>query len=70
MLAVEISDQLQPELEKWSRETGRSESVLVNEALAAHLEELEDIRVAKERLANPGERFSLDQMEQELALED
>ena len=49
-------------------ETGQSKAALVREAIREHLEELDDIRLAKEVLANPGRLYTAEEAKRELGI--
>jgi RHH-type rel operon transcriptional repressor/antitoxin RelB len=63
MLAVRIPDTLENRLEKLAKLTGRPKSFYVRQALAVHLDEIEDTYTALYRLENPGRRWTLDELE-------
>lgn len=47
MLAVELPESIEKRLEKLERQTGRSKSFYVREALIEHLEDIEDLYLAE-----------------------
>lgn len=55
-------------LERLAKETGRSKSSLVREATLAHLEDVEDVQLATERLKHPGKTYSSQEVKDELGL--
>lgn len=50
MLAVRLSDEIQARLTRLSKETGRPKSYYVREAIAAHLDDMDDRYLAAQRL--------------------
>lgn len=69
MLAVRIPDEMETRLEELARLTGRPKSFYVREALAAHLDDIEDTYTALYRLEHPAKRWTLDDLEQERDLQ-
>lgn len=49
MLAVNLPAELEQRLEDLARKTGRDKSDYVREAIAEHLDDLEDLHLAEER---------------------
>lgn len=66
MLAVRIPDAVEKRLDKLAKLTGRPKSFYVRQALAVHLDEIEDTYTALYRLENPSRRWTLDELEQGL----
>ncbi len=73
MINFRADDELYRRLDKLARLTGRSKTFYVRAAVAAHLEELEDIYLAEQvmdRLESGDEGLStLEEVERELGLE-
>ena len=69
MLSVRLDPEIEKRLEKLAARTGRTKTYYVREAILEHLEDMEDRYVAIERLENPAQRWTLDEVEQELDLE-
>ncbi len=63
MLAVRLPAELEKRLDKLAKKTGRTKTFYVREALADHIDELEDVYLSLNRLENPGKIWSLDDME-------
>lgn len=63
MLAVRLPAELEKRLEKLAKKTGRTKTFYVREALADHIDELEDVYLSLNRLENPGKIWSLEDME-------
>ncbi len=57
MIAVRLSPELEARLEKLARETRRSKSYYVKEALAQYLSEREEALLALARLEDEGDRL-------------
>jgi len=63
MLAVRLPEDIEKRIADLAARTGRTKTFYVKEAIVEHLDELEDKYLALERLENPAERWSLDDME-------
>lgn len=50
MLAIRLPESIEKRLEKLARRTGRTKTFYVREAILAHLEEIEDLYLAEQRL--------------------
>ena len=68
MLSIRLDPDTEERLDQLARETGRTKSYYVREALLRHLEEMEDRYIAIHRLENPGDRVPLEELERELDL--
>lgn len=63
-LTVRLPEDLEKRLDELAKLTGRTKTYYVREALAARLDELEDLYIAEHRLEHPeGPRWSLEQLE-------
>lgn len=69
MLAVRLPPEIEQRLQRLAARTGRSKSYYVREALLRHLEDLEDLYLALDRLDHPERRWSLEELERELDLD-
>lgn len=69
MLAIRLPEEIEKRLAKLAADTGRTKTYYVKEAILEHLDELEDKYLAIHRLENPGKRWTLDELEQEIDLE-
>jgi len=69
MLAVRLPKEIEARLAALAEKTGRTKTFYVREAILEHLEELEDKYLAVHRLENPGKRWTLDDLEQDLDLD-
>jgi len=70
MLALRLPDDIERRLADLAAKTGRSKSFYAREAILEHLEELEDAYLGAERLKTPAKRWSQDDLEAGLDLED
>jgi RHH-type transcriptional regulator, rel operon repressor / antitoxin RelB len=50
MLAIRLPQSIEKRLDKLARRTGRTKSYYVREAILQHLEDLEDVYLAEQRL--------------------
>lgn len=66
MLAIKLDPEVERRLAAVAARTGRSTADHVQDAILSHLEDLEDVQIAEERLKNSGGRWSLDQVEREI----
>lgn len=69
MLALRLPPEIEKRLEELAARTGRTKSFYAREAILAHLGELEDAYLAKERLESGGERVPLEALEKEFEAE-
>ena len=74
MLALRLPAEIEERLDALARATGRSKSYYAREAILLHLEDLEDIYLAEQRLIDHregrGETVSMEEMRQRVGLED
>lgn len=74
MLALRLPEDIEERLAALARRTGRSKSFYARQAILEHLDDLEDIYLAEERLvelrAGRSRTWSLDEVEAELGLDD
>ena len=69
MLAIRLPEDIERRLTELAHKTGRTKTFYAREAILTHLEELEDIYLAEERLKQPAKRWSQAELEAELDLE-
>ncbi len=69
MLAIRLPEDIENRLKALADKTGRTKTFYAKEAILEHLDEIEDKYLALDRLENPGKRWTLDELEQELDLE-
>ena len=63
MLAIHLDPEVERRLTAVAARTGRSTADHVQDAILSHLEDLEDVQIAEERLKSPGRRWTLDQVD-------
>ena len=69
MLAIRLPKEIEERLAALAAKTGRTKTFYAREAILEHLDEMEDKYLALGRLENPGKRWRLDELEQDLDLE-
>jgi RHH-type rel operon transcriptional repressor/antitoxin RelB len=52
MLAIRLPEEIEKRLDALAKETGRTKSFYVREAILEHLDDLEDVYIAEKRLAD------------------
>ena len=52
MLTIELPEELETRLETLARQAGRDKNAVVQEALSSYLEDLEDLLIAEQRVAD------------------
>lgn len=70
MVTVRLDKQQEERLERLAKITGRSKSFFIKKAIENSIDDLEDLYLALERLENPGERLSMEEMRKRLEVED
>ena len=70
MLAIKLPEEIENRLAELAAKTGRTKTYYVREAILEHLDELEDKYLAIERLEKADKRWTLDEVEKGLDLED
>ncbi|ATY34617.1 type II toxin-antitoxin system RelB family antitoxin [Sphingomonas psychrotolerans] len=72
MLAVRLDTETEARLDALAARTGRTKTFYAREAIAAHLDDLEDFYLAEERLRDfrDGDAIPLADLKTELGLED
>ena len=68
-IRFEIGDDIEKSFDKYASLFGSTKEQFIKEALIEKLEDLEDLCIAEERLKNPSRRFSMEEVEKELDLE-
>lgn len=68
MLAIRLDPEIENRLELLAKKTGRTKTFYAREAILAHLEDLEDIYLATQRLKRPAEIHSAEEVKHELGL--
>ncbi len=69
MLAIRLPQDIEERLTNLAKRTGRTKTYYAREAILEHLDDLEDLYLAIDRLEKPAKRWSLEELEQELDLE-
>ena len=69
MLAIRLPNDIEARLASLAAKTGRTKTFYAKEAILKHLDDIEEKYLAINRLENPGQRWTLDDMEQKLDLE-
>lgn len=71
MLAIRLDAETEKRLERLASRTGRTKTFYAREAIAAHLDDLEDFYLAEERLRDfrQGDAIPLADLKAELALD-
>ena len=74
MLAIRLPAEVEDRLEALARATGRTKTFYAREAILKHLDDLEDLYLAEQRLidvrAGRNRTHSLDEVERDLCLAD
>jgi len=73
-VSVELPEEVSERLDQLSERTGRSKTDYMLEAITEHLDEMEDLYLAEQRLiahrAGRSQSYTLDEVEQRLGLVD
>ena len=74
MLAIRLLSEIEERLDRLAKATGRTKTFYAREAILEHLDELEDLYLAEQRLidnqAGRPQTYTLEEVERELGLED
>ncbi len=70
MLAIRLAPDIERRLELLAKKTGRTKTFYAREAILAHLEDLEDVYLASERLKRPAKSYTAEEVKHELGLHD
>ncbi len=70
MLSIQLDPEVERRLSDLAMRSGKTEAELARELVEHNIEDLEDICMAEERLANPGTRLTSAQVRKELGLDD
>jgi len=68
MLAIRLEPEIEERLEKLAKNTGRTKTFYAREAILEHLEDLEDVYLAKQSLKKGGRIYTSDDIKRELGL--
>lgn len=66
MLALRLPPDIEERLDDLARKTGRTKSYYARQAILAHLEDMEDVAIAEERLREAGETLSWEEVKARL----
>ena len=69
MLAIRLPKDIEERLTALAAKTGRTKIFYAREAILEHLDDMEDKYLAVTRLENPGKRWTLEEMEQDVDLD-
>jgi RHH-type rel operon transcriptional repressor/antitoxin RelB len=69
MFAVSLEPEIERRLQALVDRSGRSKEEHIRVAILDHLEEMEDLQIARERLQQPARRWSMEEAEQQLGVE-
>lgn len=69
MLAIRLPEDVEKRLAELAAKTGRSKTYYVREAIMQHLDELEDVYLAQDRLNHPARRWTLEELEQDIDMD-
>ncbi len=74
MLAIRLPEEIESRLDHLAQVTGRSKSFYVREAILEHLDDLEDLYLAEQRLIDVrtgrSRTYTLEEVERDLGLAD
>jgi predicted DNA-binding protein len=69
MATIQIPDELASQIEQAAQRAGETSDHLLRAAILAYLDDLEDVAIATERLNNPEETISLEELKKNLGLD-
>jgi RHH-type transcriptional regulator, rel operon repressor / antitoxin RelB len=74
MLAIRLSPEIEERLDRLAKRSGRTKTYYAREAILRHIEDLEDLQIAEERLRALKEgrsrTYSQDEVERDLGMVD
>ena len=68
MLAIRLDAEIEKRLTLLAKRTGRTKTFYAREAIVEHLQDMEDIYLATERLRRPTKTYSAREVKRELGL--
>ena len=68
MLAIRLDADIENRLDRLAKMTGRTKTFYAREAILEHLEDLEDIYLATQRLRRPAKTYSAMDVKRELGI--
>ena len=69
MLAIRLPEDIETRLAALAAKTGRTKTFYAREAILEYMDDMEDKYLAINRIENPGKRWTLDELEQDLDLD-
>ena len=69
MLAIRLPEEIEARLTALATKTGRTKTFYAKEAILEYMDDMEDKYLAINRIENPGKRWTLDELEQDLGLD-
>ena len=69
MLAIRLPEEIETRLAALAARTGRTKTFYAREAILEYIDDMEDKYIAISRLENPGKRWTLDELAQDLDLD-
>lgn len=66
MLALRLPPHVEKRLNALAKKTGRTKSFYAREAILRHIEDIEDLYLARRRLKRGGKRVALETLEKQL----
>ncbi len=68
MLAIRLDAKTEKRLDNLAKKTGRTKTFYAREAILEHIEDMEDVYLAAERLKHPVKTYSAEDVKRELGL--
>lgn len=68
MLAIRLDPEIEERLTRLAEKTGRTKTFYAREAILEHLENLEDVYLAKQSIKKGGRIYNSDEIKRELGL--
>ena len=68
MLAIRLEPEIEERLSRLAEKTGRTKTFYAREAILEHLEDLEDVYLAKQSIKKGGRIYTSEEMKRELGL--
>jgi RHH-type rel operon transcriptional repressor/antitoxin RelB len=69
MLAVRLPDDIEKRLDYLAKQTGRTKTYYAREAIIEHIQDLEDIYLSLNRLEKPAKRWTQEDLEKDIDLD-
>lgn len=69
VLPIRLTEDINDRLDYLAKETGRTKTYYVRQAITTYLEDLEDTYLALQRLEKPGKYLTTEEVEKRLGLE-